>query len=331
MGERVVTTSSASINVEDSPMGPSPHRSCHMNADHFWVPGSILIGLLVGALAPASRDSANLPAWASSTSSVLGWTYFFAWSTSFYPQVVMNFKNKSVVGLSLDFQLLNAMGFICYFSYSAMLYYSPLIQKEYSEAHNGNSSAVQLNDVVFAGHALLITLVTLAQIVVYYDYPPLDPADRTIRIIVVVALVLLFMVAAALATLVSLSAEGVLSWLGFLNIVSVVKLAVSVAKYCPQVWMNYRRQSTKGWNIYNVILDFIGGSLSVAQLLFDAGMSQEWGQVTGDPVKLGLGNIAMVFDTIFVVQHYCLYNGRRSGHRDGNAAAPLNSVDPNYE
>ena len=37
--------------------------------------------------------------------------YFCAWSISFYPQAILNYRRKSVVGLSLDFQLLNLLGF----------------------------------------------------------------------------------------------------------------------------------------------------------------------------------------------------------------------------
>lgn len=37
--------------------------------------------------------------------------YFCAWSISFYPQAFLNWRRKSVAGLSLDFQLLNLLGF----------------------------------------------------------------------------------------------------------------------------------------------------------------------------------------------------------------------------
>ena len=37
------------------------------------------------------------------TSSCLGWAYFTCWSVSFYPQLVLNFERRSVVGLSFDY------------------------------------------------------------------------------------------------------------------------------------------------------------------------------------------------------------------------------------
>ena len=73
--------------------------------------------------------------------------------------------------------------------------------------------------------------------------------------------------------------------------------------------LNWRRRSTVGWNIDNVILDLSGGILSVAQLLIDGGCSS-WTKVIGDPVKFGLGFASIVFDTIFLIQHYCLYPAR---------------------
>ncbi len=34
---------------------------------------------------------------------------------------------------------------------------------------------------------------------------------------------------------------------------------------------------------------------------------QDWSPVTGNPVKFGLGSVSMLFDVIFMVQHYVLY------------------------
>lgn len=35
--------------------------------------------------------------------------------------------------------------------------------------------------------------------------------------------------------------------------------------------------------------------------------SDEWGLVFGDPTKFGLGLFSVVFDILFITQHYCLY------------------------
>ena len=48
------------------------------------------------------------------------------------------------------------------------------------------------------------------------------------------------------------------------------KIAISFVKYCPQVNLNYKRQSTVGWSLANVLLDLTGGLLSFAQIFLEA-------------------------------------------------------------
>ena len=63
-----------------------------------------------------------------------------------------------------------------------------------------------------------------------------------------------------------LSGTAVVTWLTFLYVCSYVKLAITLIKYIPQAYMNYRRKSTMGWSIGNILLDFTGGTLSIAQM-----------------------------------------------------------------
>ncbi|KAL9610690.1 MAG: hypothetical protein Q9167_004605, partial [Letrouitia subvulpina] len=89
--------------------------------------------------------------------------------------------------------------------------------------------------------------------------------------------------------------------------VGYVKLVVTVVKYIPQAWKNHRKKSTVGWSINQILMDLLGGVLSVAQLLIDSSLQNDWSGVTGNPVKLGLGNVSVLFDVIFMLQHYVLY------------------------
>lgn len=59
-------------------------------------------------------------------------------------------------------------------------------------------------------------------------------------------------------------------WLDFLYACSYIKLAVTLTKYVPQAYLNYKRKSTVGWSIENILLDFTGGVLSMAQMIFNA-------------------------------------------------------------
>jgi cystinosin len=267
---------------------------------------TVLVGVTLGLALP---DGANgVPGRWGRFSAVIGWMYFAAWSLSFYPQLKTNWERKSVRGLSLDYQGLNIIGFLCYGVYNSLFYWDAAVQRSYAAHHDGHSNKVQINDVVFALHAFVATSVCIFQCVIY------DRAGQVVSrwckavMAAVVALTLLYLVLAA-----SLSAShpgGFFSWLYFLYWLSYVKVGISLIKYMPQVYMNYVRKSTEGWNVGNVILDITGGALSLAQLVIDSWVTDDWSAIVGDAAKFGLGFISIFFDIIFLVQHYYMYPRR---------------------
>jgi cystinosin len=74
----------------------------------------------------------------------------------------------------------------------------------------------------------------------------------------------------ALVVLTVLCLFNWLSWLNLMYTMSYIKLVLTIIKCMPQVYMNYLLKSTVGWHIQNVILDLIGGVLSITQLFLDA-------------------------------------------------------------
>lgn len=97
----------------------------------------------------------------------------------------------------------------------------------------------------------------------------------------------------------------------------------------PQISMNYRRQSTSGFAITGVTQDFVGGLLSLAQLLIDSSLQADWTGLTGNPIKLGLANVSMVADVVFMVQHYVLYGDMGVG--GGNTVEEQEDVERERE
>ena len=114
---------------------------------------------------------------------------------------------------------------------------------------------------------------------------------------------------------------------------------ILLVKYIPQVHLNFTRKSTSGWNITNVLLDFMGGLLSLLQLCIDSYLNNDWSAIAGDPVKFGLGSASMIFDVIFMIQHYYLYpnqyqkvsNSNHSPHIDEKAYHIYHQVDEQAE
>ena len=65
-------------------------------------------------------------------------------------------------------------------------------------------------------------------------------------------------------------------------------------------------------------MDVLGGVLSIAQLIIDCSLQKDWSGISGNPVKLMLGNVSIFFDIVFMTQHYILYKGGK-GRDDGLA------------
>ena len=168
------------------------------------------------------------------------------------------------------------------------------------EAHEGNLT-----------HWLISTQVTVGQIA-YYDGFAKQAPSRPARY----GLVALVLYVAGTAVL---SREA----LQILYALSYCKMAVTVCKYVPQLLLNYRRRSTVGWPVDNILLDFTGGALSTLQLVLDCADQKDWSGISGDVVKFGLGVTSMVFDVLFLVQHYVLYRPVPAGASE----ALLDGVD----
>ncbi len=106
----------------------------------------------------------------------------------------------------------------------------------------------------------------------------------------------------------------------FLYYFSYIKLVVSIIKYVPQAWMNYKRKSTFGWSIGNVLLDFTGGSFSLVQMFLLSYNNDDWTSIFGDPTKFGLGLFSILFDMLFIVQHYILYRGNTPNSEESDCS-----------
>ena len=231
-------------------------------------------------------------------------------SVSFYPQVISNFKRKSTAGLSVDFCVLNVIGFAFYTAYSASLYWSPTIQQLYKERYGPDAEiTVQSNDVAFAIHALVLSLITLIQII-YYNSQNRTFSETEVSgpiLLVIAGIAIVCVVYPFLAMVGHVLHIGSLNMLDYLYLLSYIKIFISLIKYMPQVVLNFKRKSTVGWSIWNILLDLTGGILSDLQLVLDCADLHDFSGITHNKVKLALGSLSIVFDLIFIMQHYILY------------------------
>ncbi|KAJ0391876.1 hypothetical protein P43SY_009487 [Pythium insidiosum] len=196
------------------------------------------------------------------------------------------------------------LGFTCYSIFNCAFYYSESVQQQYMRRHNGNRNSVEPNDVFFALHAVGLVAVSLFQCTIY---PRGDQRVNKATILwsggsLAVAVVFAIVIAA------TGNDEGsFLTTLNLLYMLSYVKLMTSLVKCLPQMYLNYRRKSTVGWTIWNVLLDTTGGWLSIGQQVLDAWATDDWSAISGNPVKFSLGFVSIVVNIVFLLQHYVWY------------------------
>ncbi|XP_061634063.1 cystinosin isoform X2 [Phyllopteryx taeniolatus] len=211
---------------------------------------------------------------------------------------------SSVVGLNFDYLVLNLTGFFAYSVFNVGLFWVASIKEEFLQRNPNGIYPVKVNDVFFSLHGFLLSLFYVGQAAVY---------ERGGQKVSWTARILLLIGWSFAGVTLFLAVFRRLGWLDYLYFFSYIKLAVTLVKYVPQAFMNYRRKSTDGWSIGNVLLDFSGGLLSILQMILESYNNDEWRLIFGDPTKFGLGLFSMLFDTLFIVQHYCLY---RSQYRE---------------
>ena len=235
---------------------------------------------------------------------IIGWIYFVAWSLTSYPLLIDNFIRKSVIGLNFDFLYYNITGFMVYSIYCASLFWIKSVQDEYFEKFGGFVIPVQSNDVFFAIHGLVITIITIAQCFVY------ERGSQSVSRVAKVLVVIMWLFAGGLLIPVAMSK---INWMEYLTKCSYIKVAVTLIKYSPQAYMNYKRKSTVGWSVVFVHFDLTGGVLSMLQVFLLSYNNNEWSAIFGNFTKFVLGLVTIIFDVIFLFQHYLFY---RQGNTD---------------
>ncbi|KAL4956695.1 PQ loop repeat-domain-containing protein [Aspergillus filifer] len=255
----------------------------------------------------------QLEAFVKALSRLLGWIYTFCWSASFYPQPIDNYRRKATTGLAIDFPTVNVLGFVCYTVYTGVFLYSPVIRDQYAARHPfSQEPTVRFNDFAFALHAVVLSGLVYTQF-----YPAIwgFKVSRFQKVSKPIAgLFWGSFVAIAVVVCIVLAKSpdhgyepSTWAWIDVIYALSYVKLTITVVKYVPQAWVNYKRKSTRGWSIVQILLDFTGGLLSLAQLVLDSAFQNDWSGIAGNPIKFLLSNVTIFFDLVFMVQHYILY------------------------
>jgi len=238
---------------------------------------------------------------------LFGTTYLIAWTSVYYPQIVLNFRTKSFTGLSAGFVFYNTWGFLCYTVYNVT---RVVVQKNF-----GLPESVTTHDVLFASHAFFCCLLLCFQLYCYHE--PERQSSPTPLISAFDKLVLGILIIIPCSAFI-LSCNGVIDWITtngfscddcsflhqftFIQVLGYVKVGVTLFKYPSQIRLNYLRRSTAGLSFWSYVLDTTGASCSVAQNVVHALFTKDWEFVVGNVPKLGLGTISLFYCIVIIGQ-----------------------------
>lgn len=194
--------------------------------------------------------------------------------------------------------MMNPVGFFFYVIYNAQGTVNSSI---------GLTGEIESNDVFFGIHAYTLAVIQFSQCLMYER-----GEQKSINWWVVSFIALQFVIIFTMFG-VEISIPGRISQdAGTIRLCGYCKAAITFVKYIPQVLLNYRRQSTVGFSLINVSLDFAGGLSSLAQqIIGSVALGKPF--LGGDDaagfniVKFLLSVLSIIFDLIFFFQHYCLY------------------------
>lgn len=228
-------------------------------------------------------------------SSTFGWIYVIAWSFTFWPQIMMNYRRQSVRGLSFDLWWYNLTSFVAYFLYCFITYFEDLNHKR--------SRRVTPSDMGFVSVSLLAIIIIIVQMT-YYGSEGQRISSFAYTVIVILWAICLYNV--------FISFLGYLPWwdsseYSTIAYLGYVKDLISFIKYVPQAWINFRDKTTQGWNIDCIMFDLMGGTFSVGQQVVDSINQNDWSVMFGNIPKLALSAESIIFDFLFLAQHYVLY------------------------
>eukprot|EP00850_Spirogloea_muscicola_P017880 SM000158S02012 [mRNA] locus=s158:164147:166007:+ [translate_table: standard] len=208
---------------------------------------------------------------------------------------------RSVVGLNFDFVAFNMTKHTAYLISNAALFFSPAVQRQYRRKHGPKELIpVAASDVAFSVHAVFLTAITVWQVLRYEH-----GGQRILR-----AGLLITMAAWAAAAVCTVLGAVSGAWLWLVTFFSYLQLTMTAIKYMPQAYMNYRRRSTVGWSISNILLDLTGALAAPSD-------ARSFENFSGNVGKLGLSLETMGFDLLFIVQHYMLYPDGSRRQRSG--------------
>ncbi|KAL7100551.1 hypothetical protein ACP275_08G004700 [Erythranthe tilingii] len=161
---------------------------------------------------------------------------------------------------------------LAYLVYNASLLFSPTVQNQYHNKYDSNQRGSQ---------KFLKTSICLVSIA---------------------------MLAAAICVLIAIPKH---SWFWLVSCFNTIQVIMTVTMYFPQALLNFKRKTTSGFSVGNILLDFLGGITNAIQMVMQSIDQNSLENLFGNIGKTLLALVTIFFDIVLLIQHYLLYPSKK--------------------
>jgi cystinosin len=221
-----------------------------------------------------------------------GWIYAAAFIGGYFFISLEIYQKKTSAGLSWNYFVLSLLGYLYY-----LFYFFWGMESRSSDI----ASSIHFQDFLFIICSVLWHPIVFFQMRIYPGCPE-NKVSWVYAGLCALSFGSIFVVYAITG-----DAVETMTFMGTL------KTVFSVYMLIPQAILNWKRKSTYGWSVLNCILDVFAGLLSIVQVMIDYwGLDLPVAERTAKDLniaKLSLGLNCVVFDILFIYQHFCLYRG----------------------
>ena len=232
------------------------------------------------------------------------WVCLSCWSLSYYGQLVLNNKSKSVKGYSLDYCLFNLIGF---FVYSITCIFSFIDEV--------NTNQISIGNLVFSIHGLILSAVLFKQTLLYSSDNQ-DESFSSFSLYSFTSIITMLSILLFCEKVDSLYDPNILSKdqnfkFNSESLSGVIIIYCTFFKYLSQLLLNYKNTSTIGFSSINVYLELSGSVFCLAQGIISAINNEDF-----NIVKCIICSFSFAFSFIFIIQRLIYKNNQGEVNKD---------------
>ncbi|SCV01432.1 LAMI_0G11474g1_1 [Lachancea mirantina] len=244
---------------------------------------------------------------------VLGYGYAIPWCLSIYPSLFKNWRQKSASAISVDFLIINIVGYVCL---TSAIFLQLFCWQETNDENEPLRPTVTQFDLWYCVHSLVMNGVLASQLLYgkrLWSFQTAGVVRMKILYKRILRATLAIIAISLIPFCVRLFNENLsnTNTLALCNRLIALKILMSLIKYFPQVKHNYERKKMRDFPMLCVVLDVFGSICSIAQLIVklkQVGEPSIAAAATSNFGKIGIACVTLLFNFIYVSQ-WLVYRG----------------------